>query len=92
MKRIKTVLAFALAFAMVAGLAGCGNGGSADATTGAQSEANATEGNGTEGGGAAASASDLNIMLETPVQSLDPQEATDGTFFEVIADFTDGLT
>lgn len=30
-------------------------------------------------------------MLETPVQSLDPQIATDGTSFEVIADFTDGL-
>ncbi len=40
---------------------------------------------------AAAEASDLNIMLETPVESLDPQIATDGTSFEVIADFTDGL-
>ncbi len=36
-------------------------------------------------------ASDLNIMLETPVESLDPQIATDGTSFEVIADYTDGL-
>lgn len=35
--------------------------------------------------------SDLNIMLETPVESLDPQLATDGTSFEVIADYTDGL-
>ena len=33
----------------------------------------------------------LNIMLETKVQSLDPQIATDGTSFEVIADYTDGL-
>ncbi len=33
----------------------------------------------------------LNIMLETEVQSLDPQLATDGTSFEVIADYTDGL-
>ena len=33
----------------------------------------------------------LNIMLETEVQSLDPQIATDGTSFEVIADYTDGL-
>ena len=33
----------------------------------------------------------LNIMLETEVQSLDPQVATDGTSFEVIADYTDGL-
>ncbi len=47
------------------------------------------------GFGTAASAealpTDLNIMLETPVESLDPQIATDGTSFEVIADFTDGL-
>ena len=27
------------------------------------------------------STSDLNIMLETPVESLDPQQATDGTSF-----------
>jgi oligopeptide transport system substrate-binding protein len=33
----------------------------------------------------------MNIMLETPVESLDPQQATDGTSFEVIADYTDGL-
>lgn len=33
----------------------------------------------------------LNVMIEVEVQSLDPQEATDGTSFEVIADFTDGL-
>mgnify|MGYP000826700888 CR=1 FL=1 len=30
-------------------------------------------------------------MLETEVQSLDPQVATDGTSFEVIANYTDGL-
>lgn len=40
---------------------------------------------------AEAGGSDLNIMLETPVESLDPQQATDGTSFEVIADYTDGL-
>ncbi len=33
----------------------------------------------------------LNVMIEVEVQSLDPQIATDGTSFEVIADFTDGL-
>lgn len=33
----------------------------------------------------------LNIMVEVEVQSLDPQQATDGTSFEVIANFTDGL-
>ena len=30
-------------------------------------------------------------MLETPVEALDPQQAVDGTSFEVIADYTDGL-
>ncbi len=38
-----------------------------------------------------ASGAELNVMLETPVESLDPQQATDGTSFEVIADYTDGL-
>ena len=33
----------------------------------------------------------INVMVEVEVQSLDPQEATDGTSFEVIANFTDGL-
>ncbi|MDO5136051.1 MAG: peptide ABC transporter substrate-binding protein [Eubacteriales bacterium] len=40
---------------------------------------------------AEASTSDLNIMVETPVESLDPQQATDGTSFEVLACYTDGL-
>jgi oligopeptide transport system substrate-binding protein len=33
----------------------------------------------------------LRVHIETEVASLDPQVATDGTSFEVIADFTDGL-
>ena len=33
----------------------------------------------------------INIHIETAVESMDPQEATDGTSFEVIADITDGL-
>ena len=43
--------------------------------------------------GFAAAADDnvLRVQIETEVQSLDPQEATDGTSFEVIANFTDGL-
>ena len=40
----------------------------------------------------AAEGAELNVMVETPVMSLDPQIATDGTSFEVIADYTDGLT
>ena len=64
---------------MTVSLAACGGstGGSGDA--------------GSAGGSGSAASSDMNIMLETPVESLDPQQATDGTSFEVIADYTDGL-
>lgn len=48
-------------------------------------------GSGTAVMAAEESTSALNVMLETPVESLDPQQATDGTSFEVIADYTDGL-
>ncbi len=41
--------------------------------------------------GSSASKNVLNVMIEVEVASLDPQQATDGTSFEVIADFTDGL-
>ncbi len=40
---------------------------------------------------AAAKGGTLNVMVEVEVASLDPQVATDGTSFEVIADYTDGL-
>ncbi|MCM1326386.1 MAG: peptide ABC transporter substrate-binding protein [Bacteroidales bacterium] len=84
MKKTKAILAVALASAMVIGLAGCGNNANNNSTpVGNTGGANA----GTVGG----TGSDMNVMLETPVESLDPQEATDGTSFEVIANFTDGL-
>lgn len=76
----KKLLALVLAVAMVAGLTGCGGSGNAGTAAGTEA-AGSSEGAGT----------DLNIMLETPVESLDPQQATDGTSFEVIACFTDGL-
>ncbi len=76
----KSVLALILAMAMIAGLAGCGSssngGGSAEKSTGAAPAAGNT---------------DLNVMIETGVESLDPQVATDGTSFEFIANYTDGL-
>ena len=89
MKKAKKAVAFALAAAMVVGLVGCGGSGSTS-TTAAAGESSA-ESTAAESGSAAASGDDLNVMLETPVQSLDPQQATDGTSFEVIADYTDGL-
>mgnify|MGYP004703036837 CR=1 FL=1 len=65
-------------------LTACGGSASSTATSTAAS-GTASSAAGTAAGGT------LNIMLETEVQSLDPQIATDGTSFEVIADYTDGL-
>jgi len=80
MKKSKSFAALAMAATMIIGLAGCGNSANTDATV-------AQGGSDTVVSGS----SELNIMLETPVESLDPQQATDGTSFEVIANFTDGL-
>lgn len=95
MKKAKAFLAVAMAATLTVGLTGCG--GNADTSAPAAVDNAGTQAASADNSGAApaetgaASASDLNIMLETPVQSLDPQQATDGTSFEVIANFTDGL-
>ncbi len=100
MKKAKAFLAVAMAATLTVGLVGCG--GNADTSAPAANAPATADNAGTQAASAdnsgaapaetgAASASDLNIMLETPVQSLDPQQATDGTSFEVIANFTDGL-
>lgn len=84
MKNVKRALALLLTAGMVASLAACGGGKSsagADANTSAAGETTS----------AASGSNTLNVHIETEVQSLDPQIATDGTSFEVIADFTDGL-
>jgi len=100
MKRTKAFLAVLTASAMVLGMTGCGgstapaSGTTAAAGTAAASAAaGTTAAAGTKAAASSAktSATDLNVMLETEVESLDPQQATDGTSFEVIADYTDGL-
>jgi oligopeptide transport system substrate-binding protein len=99
----RKVLAMFLVSAMTLGLAGCGSTAvtgteSTSAAASAAAPAAATSAAAAESSAAAASSGakasaggDLNVMLETPVESLDPQQATDGTSFEVIADYTDGL-
>lgn len=84
MKKIKALVAVALTASMMLGLVGCGGNGN-------QASGSAAEGSDANGGAVTAGSSDLNVMLETPVESLDPQQATDGTSFEVIACYTDGL-
>ena len=75
----KSILALVLAMAMIAGLVGCGSSGGGKAEDSTQAAAPAAGG------------SDLKVMIETGVESLDPQVATDGTSFEFIANYTDGL-
>ena len=86
----RKMLALLMVSMMTIGLRGCGSGTAATATSAASGEAAQAAGSDASGS-AQAGTSDLNVMLETPVESLDPQQATDGTSFEVIADYTDGL-
>ena len=88
MKNAKSLLAFGMAAAMALAATGCG-GSASSASSAAESTSSASQG--TEAESTSAGSGTLNIMLETPVESLDPQLATDGTSFEVIADCTDGL-
>lgn len=88
MKKTKSFLAVVLATAMVVGLVGCGSGNGNDQTSSSAADNSTAVG---DAAGVTAGSSDLNVMVETPVESLDPQQATDGTSFEVIANFTDGL-
>ncbi len=88
MKNAKSLLAFGMATAMALAATGCG-GSASSASSAAESTSSASQA--TEAESASAGSGTLNIMLETPVESLDPQLATDGTSFEVIADYTDGL-
>lgn len=93
----RKVISLLLVSAMTFGLAACGSSNSASTATStadsgaAASSAEAGASTSETAAEAAPSGEDLNIMLETPVESLDPQQATDGTSFEVIADYTDGL-
>ena len=88
MKNAKSLLAFGMAAAMALAATGCG-GSASSASSAAESTSSASLATVAES--ASAGSGTLNIMLETPVESLDPQLATDGTSFEVIADYTDGL-
>ncbi|HAT02444.1 MAG TPA: peptide ABC transporter substrate-binding protein [Oribacterium sp.] len=95
MKKTKALLALLSTSSMVFSLAACGSSAYSTATTAAATGAGtattaAAESTPAQPAGAASKEA-LKVMMETPVQSLDPQQATDGTSFEVIADYTDGL-
>ncbi len=77
MKLVKQIGASVLALTMLVGLVGCGT---KEVAPSAAADASAAPAGGT-----------LNVMVEVEVASLDPQVADDGTSFEVIANYTDGL-
>jgi len=70
---------------VVASLAACGTTAAPATTEATAAAAEATD------APAATEPKIVNVMIEVEVESLDPQVATDGTSFEVIADITDGL-
>ncbi len=78
MKLAKRIGVIVLAGAMALSLAACGNKATEESPA-------------AESAAPAASGGTLNVMVEVEVASLDPQVADDGTSFEVIASFTDGL-
>lgn len=80
-KMIKTLLTFSFVVSMIGALTACGGTKTGDngATTDSESTVEET------------SADSLNVHIDVEVASMDPQIATDGTSFEVIAAITDGL-
>lgn len=96
MKKTRALVATVTAGAMVLSMAACGSSAYQETTAAAATEAAGTAAAGETAAAQEAtgtvSTSDLKVMLETPVMSLDPQQATDGTSFEVMANYTDGLT
>jgi len=89
MKKTKILLALVLVFAMVLSFSACGTNTttptSSEAASDTAASSAAAEGTTVTGDNM------LNVMVEVEVASLDPQLATDGTSFEVIANYTDGL-
>jgi oligopeptide transport system substrate-binding protein len=90
MKTVKRLCLVLLAAAMLLGMMACGTSGKTE-TAASSAAASAGSAAAASGSAAAGSADALNVMIEVEVESLDPQVATDGTSFEVIADYTDGL-
>ena len=84
-KAMKRMVSLGISGLMVWSLTACGNSKPAapvSGTTQAAAETKAAE---------AAKGNALNVHIDVEVASMDPQIATDGTSFEVIADTTDGL-
>ena len=92
MKPVKSIAAIVLATLMALSMVACtGTPATASAPAESASAAAAESAAASAEATAATGDNNLNVMVEVEVASLDPQIATDGTSFEVIADYTDGL-
>ncbi len=88
MKKFTKLIALMMVFAMILSLTACGGNSSKDTTATdntANSESSGTDSTAATGGNV------LKVHFDVEVASLDPQIATDGTSFEVIAATTEGL-
>lgn len=84
-KTLKRLVSLGLSGLMVWSLSGCGNSKPAVSSTSETQAAAQTQES------SASKENALNVHIDVEVASMDPQIATDGTSFEVIADTTDGL-
>jgi oligopeptide transport system substrate-binding protein len=88
MKKFTKLIALMMVFTMILSLTACGGNSSKDTT--ATDNATTSESSGTDST-AATGGNVLKVHFDVEVASLDPQIATDGTSFEVIAATTEGL-
>ena len=84
-KSLKKLAAISIAGMMAWSLTACGNSKTVSQETKASTAKEETKEGSKENGKV------LNVHIDVEVASMDPQIATDGTSFEVIADTTDGL-
>ncbi len=95
MKRTRQLMALLLALVMLFSLTACGGsgttGGPAASSDSASPESASASASTEATQAAAADGKTLNVHFDVEVASMDPQIATDGTSFEVIAAVTEGL-
>ena len=87
MKKIKQLLSLVLVSALSLGLISCGNGSTSSGNTSSGDPTQSESTDGATGQGA----DSLKVHIDVEVASMDPQIATDGTSFEVLAAVTEGL-
>ena len=87
MKKIKQLLSLVLVSALSLGLISCGN---SSTSSGGTSSGDSNQSASTDGA-ASQSSDSLKVHIDVEVASMDPQIATDGTSFEVLAAVTEGL-